>query len=1655
MKKLLLLIVLIAAMFAVGAQTQVPVLIEGFDGGGLPSGWAVIDADNDADSWTHSSAFPISYYTFPTHAGSSGSVYSASIDLQTYGSRTPDNWLVSPEVSLSGSSTLTYWVRISDGYYPGDNYGVFVTTVSNPSPSDFTQVFVETMTADDEEWGMRTVNLDSYAGQTVRVAFRHFNCSNNDILILDDVTVLSTSTTTTLSATPGTLDFGNVSVGTVSPSKTVAVSAFNATGPVTASVPSPFEVSADNVAFASTASLPSTGGTLYVRYAPVAVAADSVELVVSVDALTQTVLLRGTGIDCGDITLPFFDGFEDNELNPCWTVLLGSPASTMVYGVQNQFAASGLQSLALSPLYADNYDLYLITPELPASGPKMVSFDHRGYWSSETFVVGYSTSTNDPSAFVWGPTVQSPATESPWNHYQNVNIPGNARYVAVHHTSSDGIMLFIDNFTVSEVSSCMVPYDLNVVNVTPTSADLTWAQTSDNLDITLYYIPDGDTNFVEMQGVVLVDSVYTLYGLTPGATYTWMLGVICDGDTLISDASTFATPCEAVSTLPYVQDFDNVPVDMLPLCWSQRNPYNGFPKVTASNAHSGNAMEFRCDYYDDAPAFAVMPFFAHELSELQVNFWTRREGSNSGSFTVGYLTDFNDVSSFVPVESISAEQLGDNNYHFFNVPFDGIDSTPGINRYVAFRYESTSLWFWYLDDVTVEEIPDCVAPASLAATEVTDATATLHWTGNGDSYNVFYKRAADTAWTTVPGVLLGEGGYLLGGLDFNTTYQWYVESVCDSSSMASYNVATFTTACGVYAAPFVEAFDAAVLPDCWSRYTGLADSVFAGAALAEATGGWDFSSSLVFGAYHAKLNIYGSSRNHWLVTPPIDLSTLANPNLSFDLALTDYANANPTETPNIQNDDRFILMFSTDDGATWSEDDAIIWSNDGSADHVFDWIPAAGQTVSVSLADYAGQTIRIAFYGQSTVTNGDNDLHIDNVTVGETPQCPAPTLLTVGELTSSTATISWSANGGVTAWQVEYVSHQRIYGTNYFAPDSGITVFVYDTPTVTLTGLQDNTLYDVYVTSLCDNGMNSGSPSVTFTTKMEPVALPYSTDFSDTADYNWLINNGSGMNHWHIGTADTTPALYITSDYLFTPQYVVSSTSIVSAVKTLAVGTAEEVLISFDILCGGEGQYDFVKLFLAPVTEEYPASTSTYEATYASATYSAYAYDFTDYLQYSNYHNYPYKFNLTGGNTVHIDAVMPNPNLTPDAGSAANLVFLWRNDFSTGTQPGAIITNLSVRPVTCHQPGSLAVGTVTDHTALISWVAGGGETAWNLEYKPESASTWTVVPVTTTTYTLTGLIPETTYSVRVQSDCGSGDLSVYAYDSFTTDTAATLPPVNPTVTTDSPDFIYYHYAVLRATISNPDHVAISSLGFEWKVAGSDAYTPVTSITYTDTYTYTLAGLSSNTSYTYRAFITYNDTTVYGGEITFTTLEDQCNPPTDFYHIISDTAVHIGWSWSHGAEFFTEFQVSYRQQGTEAWTTVSKYSNGCVIYLTDLLPNTYYEVFVVTVCDNGLTSEPSDIYLFQTPTTGVDSRLGSCVNLYPNPAKEVVNVQCTMNNVQLTGELSVFDVYGKLLQVVPITSEITPINVSGLANGMYFVRVTTEAGAVTKTFVKKG
>lgn len=92
----------------------------------------------------------------------------------------------------------------------------------------------------------------------------------------------------------------------------------------------------------------------------------------------------------------------------------------------------------------------------------------------------------------------------------------------------------------------------------------------------------------------------------------------------------------------------------------------------------------------------------------------------------------------------------------------------------------------------------------------------------------------------------------------------------------------------------------------------------------------------------------------------------------------------------------------------------------------------------------------------------------------------------------------------------------------------------------------------------------------------------------------------------------------------------------------------------------------------------------------------------------------------------------------------------------------------------------------------------------------------------------------------------------------TSSTAANVTVTNITATS----------ATLYGTVSNPDNVTITEQGFEWKVTQGGTYTAVNAIG--TVMSYNLTGLTPNTSYTYRAFVTSTAGTNYGEEITFTT-----------------------------------------------------------------------------------------------------------------------------------------------------------------------------------------
>src|SRR5690554_3580268 len=90
-----------------------------------------------------------------------------------------------------------------------------------------------------------------------------------------------------------------------------------------------------------------------------------------------------------------------------------------------------------------------------------------------------------------------------------------------------------------------------------------------------------------------------------------------------------------------------------------------------------------------------------------------------------------------------------------------------------------------------------------------------------------------------------------------------------------------------------------------------------------------------------------------------------------------------------------------------------------------------------------------------------------------------------------------------------------------------------------------------------------------------------------------------------------------------------------------------------------------------------------------------------------------------------------------------------------------------VAPPSCLAPGNLAVSTMTNQTADITWTPGDSETDWNVSwgapgYTPGDGDELGTGVSTSTSYQITGLNGTTSYDIYVQADCGGGDESFWA-----------------------------------------------------------------------------------------------------------------------------------------------------------------------------------------------------------------------------------------------------------------------------------------------------
>ncbi|MFT6148204.1 MAG: hypothetical protein ACJAUH_000885, partial [Saprospiraceae bacterium] len=190
-----------------------------------------------------------------------------------------------------------------------------------------------------------------------------------------------------------------------------------------------------------------------------------------------------------------------------------------------------------------------------------------------------------------------------------------------------------------------------------------------------------------------------------------------------------------------------------------------------------------------------------------------------------------------------------------------------------------------------------------------------------------------------------------------------------------------------------------------------------------------------------------------------------------------------------------------------------------------------GYNCSVSFAQTPTTAVDRSIYFRSDATNPDplapptataTTTNRANIQFGGISQaCPAPTALLASNITTTGATLGWTAGGTETNWNIEY-------GATGFTQGSGTTVAV-TANTYALSTLSVNTAYSYYVRAVCGVGDSSlWAGPFSFTTPCVAFTVPYFEGFEAGYTNNTAVagclsqENVTGGGFWIANNTFTT-----------------------------------------------------------------------------------------------------------------------------------------------------------------------------------------------------------------------------------------------------------------------------------------------------------------------------------------------------------------------------------------------------------------------------------------------------------------------------------------------------------------------------------------------------
>lgn len=610
----------------------------------------------------------------------------------------------------------------------------------------------------------------------------------------------------------------------------------------------------------------------------------------------------------------------------------------------------------------------------------------------------------------------------------------------------------------------------------------------------------------------------------------------------------------------------------------------------------------------------------------------------------------------------------------------------------------------------------CLPPSGLLTSNITSSSIQVDWTaGGGAGSNIEYGPQGFTLGT---GTQLSVSGTstVITGLSANTAYDVYVRDSCGVSDFSSWSgPASALTQCSPYTAPYSQNFDGTTDPNidaCWSVLNA-----------SNNTSAWVETENSSFDPQRSSPNaieFYNSSASSGLLL-------LVSPQF------TDLDNT------------KQIRFFVQNEGSSSYVSDLIVGTmtnpTDTSTFTPYDTIANSQMSsnwleVVIPFNNYSGTDQYVAFaHGLNSTFDY---IFMDDFSYEVIPACPAPTLLTASNVTSSSADLGWTHASGATTYDIEY-------DTTGFTLGTGTTVSGVSNP-YTLTGLSGNTSYDYYVRADCGtNGTSAWSGPYTFATLCNPLVAPYAENFDGlplTSPYTDLPSCWEpqvGPDFWDV-TDDATNTGHT---YLPNIGDHTTGSSNYMWIDASSDITANEMVTPLIDISG----------LSSPYAGFWFASNNTNNS--VNHTISLDAWDGAAWVNITQ----------TSGNfTGWVEVADTLPASIPDTtkfriqaiadptGTSSTYYFndLGVDDFFVKEQPS------------CTAPTTVSTSNITASSADVSWTSGGSSDA-QVQYGTTgfAIGSGTTIAVAGTTTNISGLTSNTTYDVYVRDSCGTGNVSAW------------------------------------------------------------------------------------------------------------------------------------------------------------------------------------------------------------------------------------------------------------------------------------------------------